>query len=331
MELKGSKTEKNLMEAFAGESQARNKYTYFASKAKKEGYEQIAALFLETAENEKEHAKLWFKLLEGGDIKSTAENLEAAAAGENYEWTDMYDRMAKEAKEEGFDKIAYLFGSIFAYEANKRGKKCLVIEKRNHIGGNVYTENIEGINVHKYGAHIFHTSNKSVWKYINQFAEFNRYTNSPIAIYKDEVYNMPFNMNTFNKLWGVITPEEAKAKIQEELNSTENSEFSIPLGTFLGSKLLAGRGPKVSIKMSTVGSVLTDLKSEFSSAGINQTMHRIYLEVKCTVVILTSFETMEEEITNQVLLAEAVIVGTTPNTYYNLEGMTTEGLVDVME
>lgn len=120
-------------------------------------------------------------------------------------------------------------------------------------------------------------------------------------------------------------------KIQEELNSTENSEFSIPLGTFLGSKLLAGRGPKVSIKMSTIGSVLTDLKSEFSSAGINQTMHRIYLEVKCTVVILTPFETMEEEITNQVLLAEAVIVGTTPNTYYNLEGMTTEGLVDVME
>lgn len=120
-------------------------------------------------------------------------------------------------------------------------------------------------------------------------------------------------------------------KIQEQLNSTENNEFSIPLGTFLGSKLLAGRGPKVSIKMSTIGSVLTDLKSEFSSAGINQTMHRIYLEVKCTVVILTPFETMEEEITNQVLLAEAVIVGTTPNTYYNLEGMTTEGLVDVIE
>ena len=108
MELKGSKTEKNLMEAFAGESQARNKYTYFASKAKKEGYEQIAAIFLETAENEKEHAKLWFKLLEGGDIKSTAENLKAAAEGENFEWTDMYERMAKEAREEGFTKIAYL-------------------------------------------------------------------------------------------------------------------------------------------------------------------------------------------------------------------------------
>ena len=109
-----------------------------------------------------------------------------------------------------------LFGAIFAYEANKRGKKCLVIDKRPNIAGNIYTENIKGINVHKYGAHIFHTSNKKVWEYINQFAEFNRYTNSPVAVYKDELYNMPFNMNTFNKLWGVITPEEAKAKIQLE-------------------------------------------------------------------------------------------------------------------
>ena len=109
-----------------------------------------------------------------------------------------------------------IFGSIFAYEANKVGKKCLVIEKRSHIGGNIYTENVEGIQVHKYGAHIFHTSNKEVWQYINQFAEFNRYTNSPVARYKDELYNMPFNMNTFNKLWGVITPEEAKKKIEEE-------------------------------------------------------------------------------------------------------------------
>ena len=112
MELKGSKTEQNLMTAFAGESQARNKYTYFASKAKKEGYEQIAAIFQETADNEKEHAKLWFKLLNGGDIPSTAENLKAAAEGENYEWTDMYDKMAKEAKEEGFDRIAYLFEAV---------------------------------------------------------------------------------------------------------------------------------------------------------------------------------------------------------------------------
>ena len=109
-----------------------------------------------------------------------------------------------------------LFGSIFAYEATKRGKKCLVIDKRSHIAGNIYTENIDGINVHKYGAHIFHTSNKNVWDYIQQFAEFNRYTNSPVARYKNELYNMPFNMNTFNKLWGVVTPAEAQAKIQEE-------------------------------------------------------------------------------------------------------------------
>lgn len=110
-----------------------------------------------------------------------------------------------------------LFGSIFAYEANKSGKKCLIIDKKNHIGGNIYTKEIEGINVHEYGAHIFHTSNKKVWDYINNFGEFNRYTNSPIAIYKDELYNMPFNMNTFNKLWGVRTPAEAKAKIAEQL------------------------------------------------------------------------------------------------------------------
>ena len=109
-----------------------------------------------------------------------------------------------------------LFGSIFAHEANKKGKECLVIDKRSHVGGNIYTENIEGINVHKYGAHIFHTSNKEAWEYINQFTEFNRYTNSPVARYKDEIYNMPFNMNTFNKLWGVITPKEAMEKIEKE-------------------------------------------------------------------------------------------------------------------
>ena len=114
-----------------------------------------------------------------------------------------------------------LFGSIFAYEANRRGKKCLVIDKRSHIAGNIYTEKIEEINVHKYGAHIFHTSNKNVWEYVNNFAEFNRYTNSPIARYKNEVYNMPFNMNTFNKLWGVFTPDEARQKIEEEIRDTK--------------------------------------------------------------------------------------------------------------
>lgn len=118
-----------------------------------------------------------------------------------------------------------LFGATFAYEATKAGKKCLVIDKRNHIGGNIYTEQIEGINVHKYGAHIFHTNDKKIWDYINQFAEFNRYTNSPVARYKNELYNLPFNMNTFTKLWpDVFTPEDAKKKIQEELDSVNIEE-----------------------------------------------------------------------------------------------------------
>ena len=114
--LKGTKTEKNLQEAFAGESQARNKYTYFASKARKEGYVQIAALFEETAQNEKEHAEIWFKYLHGGAVPSTPENLEAAADGENFEWTDMYDRMAREAREEGFTEIARKFELVGAIE-----------------------------------------------------------------------------------------------------------------------------------------------------------------------------------------------------------------------
>ena len=118
MELKGSRTEANLMAAFAGESQARNKYTYYASKARKEGYEQIAAIFEETANNEKEHAKMWFKLLNGGDIGTTSENLKAAAEGENYEWTEMYKEFAEVAKEEGFDKIAYLFEEVAKIEKN---------------------------------------------------------------------------------------------------------------------------------------------------------------------------------------------------------------------
>lgn len=109
-----------------------------------------------------------------------------------------------------------LYGAIFAHEAKKYGKTVLVVEKRSNIAGNIYTENIEGINVHKYGAHIFHTNNKEVWKYITQFAEFNRFTNSPVANYKGELYSMPFNMYTFNKMWGVVTPEKAQAKISEQ-------------------------------------------------------------------------------------------------------------------
>lgn len=115
---------------------------------------------------------------------------------------------------------AGLYGAIFAHEATKRGKSCLVIDKRDHIAGNIFCENIEGINVHKYGAHIFHTSNKIIWDYVNSFVEFNRYTNSPIANYKGELYNLPFNMNTFYQLWKVKTPKEAKAKIDEQVALT---------------------------------------------------------------------------------------------------------------
>jgi len=128
MELKGSRTEQNLMTAFAGESQARNKYTYYAGKAKKEGYEQIAALFEETANNEKEHAKLWFKELHGGEVPDTLTNLKDAAAGENFEWTDMYAEFAKVAKEEGFNQIAYLFESVGAIEKHHEERYLKLIE-----------------------------------------------------------------------------------------------------------------------------------------------------------------------------------------------------------
>jgi UDP-galactopyranose mutase len=117
-----------------------------------------------------------------------------------------------------------LFGAVFAHEANKRGKKCLIIDKRSHAGGNVYCENIEGINVHKYGAHIFHTNDKTIWDYVNSFVEFNRYTNTPVALYKGELYNLPFNMNTFYQLWKVKTPQEAKEKIQSQIDQLKIGE-----------------------------------------------------------------------------------------------------------
>jgi UDP-galactopyranose mutase len=142
---------------------------------------------------------------------------------------------------------AGLFGSTFAHEAAKRGKKVTVIDKRNHIAGNIYTENIDGINVHKYGAHIFHTNDKKIWTYVNQFAEFNSFVNSPIANYKGQIFNLPFNMNTFNKLWGVVTPEQAKAKIDEQklaLNiekprNLEEQAISL-VGTDIYEKLVKG-------------------------------------------------------------------------------------------
>ncbi len=127
---------------------------------------------------------------------------------------------------ENFDYLivgAGLFGAVCAHELSKKGKKCIVIDKRNHIGGNIYCDKIEGINVHKYGAHIFHTSNKTIWQYVNQFAEFNNFVNSPMARYKDEIYNLPFNMNTFSRLWGIKTPQEAQ-KIIEQQRQTHFSE-----------------------------------------------------------------------------------------------------------
>lgn len=119
---------------------------------------------------------------------------------------------------------AGLYGAVFAHEMKRAGKSCFVIEKRDHVAGNIYTENIAGINVHCYGAHIFHTNDIKVWKYICQFAEFNRFTNSPVANYKGEIYNLPFNMNTFNRMWGVITPEEAQKKIEEQRRSSGITE-----------------------------------------------------------------------------------------------------------
>jgi len=152
MELKGSKTEQNLMTAFAGESQARNKYTYFASKAKKEGYEQIAAIFLETAENEKEHAKMWFKELHGGEVPSTVENLEAAADGENYEWTDMYDEFAKVAEEEGFKAIAAKFRGVAAIEKEHEARYRKLLE--NVKGDLVFSKDGEKIWVCRNCGHV---------------------------------------------------------------------------------------------------------------------------------------------------------------------------------
>ncbi len=142
---------------------------------------------------------------------------------------------------------AGLYGAVFAHEANAAGKRCLVIDKRNHIAGNIYTREIENIHVHEYGAHIFHTNNRTVWDYVNRFAVFNRYTNSPVANYKGEIYNLPFNMNTFHKMWGVVTPAEAKAKIQEQRNTAgitepknlEEQAISL-VGTDIYNKLISG-------------------------------------------------------------------------------------------
>lgn len=141
---------------------------------------------------------------------------------------------------------AGLFGAVFAYEAAKRGKRVIVVDKRPHIGGNIYTENMDGINVHKYGAHIFHTSSKKIWEYIQQFAEFNRYTNSPVARYKDELYNLPFNMNTFSKMWGIKTPAEAMEIIEKQRKAVTGTPKNLEeqavslVGTDIYEKLVKG-------------------------------------------------------------------------------------------
>ena len=142
---------------------------------------------------------------------------------------------------------AGLFGAVFAHEAHRRQKTCLVVEKRSHIAGNIYCKNVEGIHVHQYGAHIFHTSDKKIWDYINQFAEFNNYINSPIAVYKDELYNLPFNMNTFSKMWGIRTPSAAREKIAEQIaslnitNPSNLEEQALSLvGTDVYEKLIKG-------------------------------------------------------------------------------------------
>ena len=142
---------------------------------------------------------------------------------------------------------AGLFGAVEAHEAIKHGKSCLVVEKRNHIAGNIYCKNVDGIHVHQYGAHIFHTSDRKIWDYINQFSEFNNYINSPVAIYKDELYNLPFNMNTFSKMWNIQTPAQAKAKIAEQIadlgitepKNLEEQALSL-VGTDVYEKLIKG-------------------------------------------------------------------------------------------
>ena len=142
---------------------------------------------------------------------------------------------------------AGLYGAVFAHELTKRGKRCLVIDRRDHIAGNIYTREVEGINVHVYGAHIFHTSDREVWDYVNRFAEFNNYVNSPIAVYKDELYNLPFNMNTFSRMWGVRTPAQAKEKIAQQVaalgitepQNLEEQALSL-VGTDVYEKLVKG-------------------------------------------------------------------------------------------
>ena len=155
----------------------------------------------------------------------TGNNVQKGAA-----YSDVKTDTAVQNRRENMKKYDYLivgaglYGAVMAYELGRKGKKCLVIDRRDHIAGNIYCEDVEGIHVHKYGAHIFHTSDKKIWDYVNQFAEFNNYINSPVAVYKDELYNLPFNMNTFSKMWGIRTPQEAKEIIERQRKETGITE-----------------------------------------------------------------------------------------------------------
>ena len=230
---------------------------------------------------------------------------------------------------------AGLFGATFAYEAKKKGYKCLVIDKRDHIGGNIYTEETEGINVHKYGAHIFHTNDKEIWDYMHNFADFNRYTNSPIAVFKDEVYNLPFNMNTFNKMWGVKTPSEAKAKIEEQVKSAgitnpqnlEEQAISL-VGTDVYEKLVAGYTGKqwgrpcrdlpsfiikrLPVRFTYDNNYFNDLYQGIPMGGYTQIIKKMLDGAE--VCLNTDFEEHREELSAK---AKRIIYTGTIDSYYN--------------
>ena len=170
-----------------------------------------------------------------------------------------------------------LYGATFAYRAMKAGKSCLVIDKRSHLGGNVYCEKQEGINVHKYGAHIFHTNNREVWEFVNSIVPFNRYTNSPVANYKGKLYNLPFNMNTFYQMWGVTTPEQAQAKIEEQREEAlEQFKQSNPQGIFNGERpAVTGFGDNPSCAETAVlnhGIDIPSLRSRFQILSMQKTV-----------------------------------------------------------
>lgn len=230
---------------------------------------------------------------------------------------------------------AGLYGAVFAHEAQKKGYKCLVIDKRDHVGGNIYTEEIEGINVHKYGAHIFHTNDKEIWDYMHKFANFNRYTNSPIAVYEDEVYNLPFNMNTFNKMWGVKTPAEAKAKIEEQVriagitNPKNLEEQAISLiGTDVYEKLVKGYTGKqwgrpceelpsfiikrLPVRFTYDNNYFNDLYQGIPMGGYTCIIEKMLDGVE--VCLNTDFETNREELTSK---AKKIIYTGTIDSYYN--------------